>query len=89
MALGAGARDLLLMVGGQVLGMIAAGLAIGLISSLALTRLIASQLWLVTPTDPATFAAVSLLLVCVALLACFSPLRHALRVEPATTLRTD
>jgi putative ABC transport system permease protein len=89
MALGAGARDLLLMVGGRVVGMIGAGLAIGLISSLVLTRLIASQLWQVTPTDPATFAAVSLLLVGVALLACFSPLRRALRVDPATTLRTD
>jgi ABC-type antimicrobial peptide transport system permease subunit len=87
-ALGAGARDLMLTVGGRVLLMIAAGLVTGLISSLAITRLIASQLWGVTPTDPATFVAVFLLLVCVALLACLSPLRRALKVDPATTLRT-
>jgi putative ABC transport system permease protein len=89
MALGAGTRNLLLMVGGRVFLMIAAGLAIGFTGSFTLTRLISSQLWGVTPTDPATFAAVSILLVSVALLACFSPLRRVLKVDPAATLRTD
>lgn len=89
MALGAGTRKLVLLVGGRALLMIATGLAAGLLSSVALGRLIASQLWGVTPTDPATFATVCLLFVCVALFACVSPLRRALRVDPAATLRTD
>ena len=89
MALGAGTRKLVMLVGGRALLMIAAGLVIGLLSSVALGRLIASQLWGVTPTDPATFAGVSVLFVCVALFACVSPLRRALRVDPAATLRTE
>ncbi len=89
MALGASAREIVLSVGRQALALIVAGLLLGLAGSFAVTRLIASQLWGVTPTDPATFAAVTLLLVLVALLACFIPARRAMRVDPTVALRTE
>jgi ABC-type lipoprotein release transport system permease subunit len=54
-----------------------------------LTRLIASQLWGVTPTDPATFVGVSLLLSAIALAAAAIPARRALTVDPASVLRND
>ena len=57
--------------------------------ALALTRLIASQLWGVTPTDPITYAAVSALLVGVACVACVIPVRRALAVDPTIALRND
>jgi putative ABC transport system permease protein len=89
MALGAGARDVVAAMGRRALLVIAAGLAAGLAGSLALTRLIASQLWGITPTDPATYAGVSVLLVSVALIACFVPARRAMAVDPAATLRCE
>ncbi len=89
MALGASAREVVKLVGRRALLLISAGLVLGLAGSLALTRLIASQLWGVTPTDPATFAAVSLLLAVVALLACFVPARRAIRVDPTVALRSE
>ena len=89
MALGASARDIVLSVGRQALVLIAAGLVLGLAGSFALTRLIASQLWGVTATDPATFAGVTLLLVFVALMACFVPARRAARVDPTVALRSE
>jgi putative ABC transport system permease protein len=88
-ALGAEARDVLFLVFRQTVLMLAVGLLIGLIGSFALTRLIADQLWGVTPTDPTTFAAVSLLLVVIALLACFAPTRRAVRVDPMIALRYE
>jgi predicted permease len=89
MALGAKARNVVLLVGGRALLMIAAGLAAGLAGSLALARLIRSQLWGVSPTDPTTFAGVSLLLAFVAMVACCAPLRNATKVDPAATLRVE
>jgi putative ABC transport system permease protein len=89
MALGASTHRLVLLVGGKALVMIAAGLAIGLPAAVGLSRLIASQLWGITPTDPATFATVCVLFVFVAACACLSPLRRALKVDPAATLRTE
>ena len=64
-------------------------LAGGLAGALAFTRLIESQLWNVTPTDPLTYAAVSVLLVAIAALACVIPARRALSVNPTTALRND
>ena len=61
----------------------------GRLGSIALSRLIASQLWGIEPTDPATFTGVSLLLVAVALVASFVPARRAIRVDPTEALRTE
>jgi len=89
LALGAGARCIAYLIGRQALLLIAAGVVLGLAGAAALMRLIASQLWGVTPTDPTTFAAVTALLTVVALCACIIPLRRALRVDPAATLRSQ
>jgi predicted permease len=88
-ALGAGTREIVLLVGRRALWLIGVGLACGLAGAWALTRLIASQLWGVTPTDPATFVGVSLLLVGVALGACAVPARRALAVDPTIALRSE
>ena len=65
------------------------GAAIGLAGSLALTRLMAAQLFGVNATDPATFAAVSLLLIAVALFACLLPAQRATRIDPMEALRYE
>ena len=88
-AMGAGPREIIGFVGRRALTLVAAGLVAGLAGALALTRLIASQLWGVTPTDPATFAAVSLVLAGVAVVACIGPVRRALAVDPTIALRSE
>ncbi|HYM79222.1 MAG TPA: ABC transporter permease [Candidatus Dormibacteraeota bacterium] len=88
-ALGARSRDVLIMILGQGLRTIAIGLVIGLAGSLALTRTVASLLFGVTATDPLTFAAVVLLLVAAALLACYIPARRATKVDPMVALRYE
>ncbi|HYL62881.1 MAG TPA: ABC transporter permease [Candidatus Methylomirabilis sp.] len=88
-ALGASSREVLGMILGQGLRTILVGIAIGLAGSLALTRTMASQLFGVTATDPLTFAAVILLLVAAALLACYIPARRATRVDPMIALRYE
>jgi putative ABC transport system permease protein len=88
-ALGAGRREIVALVGRRAIAFVAAGLVWGLAGALALTRLIRSQLWGVTPTDPVTFAGVSVLLVAIALLACVIPARRALSVDPTIALRND
>jgi putative ABC transport system permease protein len=89
MALGAGSREVLGLVVRQALLLIVIGLALGLAASFALMRLIVQQLWGVTPTDPLTFAGVSLFLTMVALLACFIPTWQAVHVDPTLALRTE
>jgi len=69
--------------------LIAAGVALGLAGALSLTRLLASQLNGVSPTDPPTFASVSLLLAIVAMGACFIPTRRASAVDPTVALRYE
>ena len=89
MALGANQRDVLRMVAGHGLRLSVLGVAIGIAAAIALTRLLATWLYAVSPTDPLTYAGVSLLMVAAALLACFLPTRRATRVDPMVTLRTD
>ena len=89
MALGAARRDVAKLVLGQALGLTLAGLALGLAAAVALTRFLASLLYELSPTDPATFAGVSALLVAVALVATWLPVRRAMRMDPATTLRSE
>ncbi|SPF41752.1 conserved membrane hypothetical protein [Candidatus Sulfotelmatobacter kueseliae] len=88
-ALGARSRDVMTMILGQGLRTIVVGVAIGLAGSLALTRTIESQLFDVTATDPLIFAAVLLLLVAAALLACYVPARRAGKVDPMVALRYE
>jgi putative ABC transport system permease protein len=89
MALGAGVRDVLALVVRQALLLIGIGLAIGLAGSFALTRIIKSALYEVTPTDPATFLTVSLFLTAIALAACVIPTRRAVEVDPTVALRYE
>jgi ABC-type antimicrobial peptide transport system permease subunit len=77
------------MVIRQTLVLLGVGLAVGLAGSFALTRLIASGLYGVTATDPATYAGISLLLVVVAIVACLVPTLRAVRVDPTIALRYE
>ena len=89
MALGAQRADVLQLVIRQGMIVTAAGVLIGLAASLGLTRLIANLLYGVAATDALTFAALSLLLLVVALLACWLPARRASGVDPMIALRTE
>jgi len=88
-ALGADRAAVLRMVLGQGLRTISVGVAIGIAASLALTRIVESLLFHVSPTDPLTFCALTLLLVAAALLACYIPARRATRVDPMIALRHE
>jgi putative ABC transport system permease protein len=89
MALGALPSHVLRAVAAQGLAWIVAGLALGLAAALALSRLLASQLFEVSATDPVYFVGAPIALASAALLACYVPARRATRIEPAITLRTD
>ena len=88
-ALGAQRKDVLLLVLGEGVKMALIGVAIGILAALGLTRLIAGLLYAVSPTDPATFAAVTITLLFVALLACYIPARRAMQVDPMVSLRYE
>jgi putative ABC transport system permease protein len=88
-ALGAKQGDVLSLVVGQGLLLALAGIAMGVAGALAVTRLMASLLYGVTATDPATYAAVSLLLALVALAATYIPARRAMKVDPIVALRCE
>jgi putative ABC transport system permease protein len=87
LALGATRRNILRDVLGQGLRLAAAGAVIGLVGALIVSRGMAGLLYGVKPTDPVTFAAVAVLLIFVALLACYLPARSATKVDPMTALR--
>jgi putative ABC transport system permease protein len=89
LALGAQSADVLRLVVGQGLRLVAMGLALGSMAALALTRLMKKLLFEVSATDPVTFAGVALLLALVALLACWIPARRATRVDPLVALRAE
>jgi putative ABC transport system permease protein len=89
MALGAERRDVLRLVLNQGIHLVAAGLAVGLLGSFFLTRLIASLLFELSPNDPATFLAVVTLLAAVALAATLIPALRATRVDPMVALRYE
>jgi predicted permease len=88
-ALGAQRERIFAMILLQGARLVAAGIAIGLLVAFLTTRLMTSFLYGVQPTDPVTFAAVSLLLMAVALLACYLPAHKAMQVDPMIALRYE
>jgi predicted permease len=89
LALGAQSRNILRMVLHQGLELAIAGAAVGLVCALIVSHLMAGLLYGVRPTDPLTFAGVAILLIGVAVLACYIPARRAIRVDPLVTLRHE
>jgi len=89
MALGAHRGAVLRMVLRQGMKLVLIGAGLGLAASLAVTRVIASQLYDVTPTDPMTFIGAPILLLIAALAACFAPARRATKVDPLVALRCE
>ena len=89
MALGARQWNVLQLVIGQGMLMVAGGLVLGLGGALALARLIRSMLYGVSPHDPQTFVGVSVSLLLIALAACFLPAVRATRVDPVVALRSE
>jgi putative ABC transport system permease protein len=88
-ALGASRTDVLALVVRQGLMLALIGSAIGITGALLLSRLMSSQLYGISPTDPVTFVAVSILLTLVALTACYIPARRAMQVDPMVALRYE
>lgn len=89
LALGARSGEVLRLVLAQGMRLALGGLALGLAAAAALARLLESQLYGVAPLDPLTFATVSAVLACVALLACYLPARQATQADPIAALRAE
>jgi predicted permease len=89
MALGAQRRDVLRLVLLQAAVLVVAGTASGVVLALALARLLQNLIYEVSPSDPETFAVVGLIVVVVAMLACYIPARRAMQAEPMAALRAE
>ena len=89
MALGAKRQSILNMVLREGMILAAVGLGVGMTMGAALTRLLSSQLYNLSATDPWTFTGVSVFLMAVALVACCIPARRAMRVDPTVALRYE
>ena len=89
MALGAQARDIIKLILRQGALLTLGGLGLGIAGACALTRFLAGLLFEVTPTDPATYVTVSVLLTAVAIAACLIPSRRATKVDPLVALRYE
>jgi predicted permease len=89
LALGAQSLNIMRMVLRQGFGLAIVGTSVGLVCALIVSHLMAGLLYGVRPTDPLTFAGVALLLIGVALLACYIPARRAIRVDPLVALRHE
>ncbi len=89
MALGAQPRDVLTMLLTQSGRLVAAGVAVGIVAALVLTRLMSGMLYQVSSADPVTFALTALVLALVAFAACYIPARRAMRVDPIVALRYE
>jgi putative ABC transport system permease protein len=88
-ALGAKRRDVLWLVVSRGMALAVAGVLVGMAGALALTRLMKTMLFNVSATDPLTFAVIALLLIVVALLACYIPARRATKVDPMVAIRCE
>jgi len=88
-ALGAQQSEILRMILGQGFLIVAMGLIVGCASAFAFARLISNFLVGVSPGDPATYSAVTIVLGLIALLACYIPARRAMRVDPMVALRYE
>jgi ABC-type antimicrobial peptide transport system permease subunit len=89
MALGACGSDVLWLVLRMGFRLIGTGLAVGILASFAVTRMIAAQLWGVSPHDPATLIEVIVFLVIAGLAACYLPARKATTVDPIVALKIE
>jgi ABC-type antimicrobial peptide transport system permease subunit len=88
-ALGACRRDVVRLIVGQGLRLAAVGIGVGLLASFGVTRVIASLLYNITPTDPVSFVGVSLFLTIIAAAASYVPARRAMAVDPLEALRAE
>ena len=89
LALGAEQRDVLRLVLGRALRIVLAGVIVGIAGAAGVTRVLQRFLFGVTPTDPITFAVVTLLLMTVGLIAAWLPARRATRIDPCVALRAE
>lgn len=89
MALGARSADIVRLVLSRGIGLLVVGTALGLFGAGALTRFLEALLFEVRPVDPLSFSVVTILLIAIALVACWLPMRRAIRVDPAVALRVE